>query len=186
MTTTAGFCACGCGGRTALASKNDRSTNRVKGQPMQFILNHHRRKSHLEYREIDMGNGTPCWVWQRAIGTDGYGGTVDSESGRAKSAHRHYYEKFVGPIPLGMVVDHICRVRACVNPEHLQIVSNAENVRRGKAASLTWSTVRAIRKSDGTDAEIAALFGTSRRNVNAIRNGQTWVEAGAAEGQAAA
>jgi hypothetical protein len=47
------------------------------------------------------------------------------------SIHRYIYELFSGPIPVGLVLDHLCRVRHCVNPEHLEPVTIAENVRRG-------------------------------------------------------
>ena len=71
-----------------------------------------------------------CWLWTGAI-TGGYGsfwigtGTV--------RAHRFSYEHLVGPIPDGLVLDHLCRVTKCVNPAHLEPVTTAENVRRGDA-----------------------------------------------------
>lgn len=53
--------------------------------------------------------------------------------GRSTQAHRAVYELFRGPIPDGMVLDHLCRVRACVNPTHLEPVTNWENVKRGNS-----------------------------------------------------
>lgn len=70
-----------------------------------------------------------CWIWQGALTTWGYG-TIRYK-GRPCQAHRVAYELLVGPIPDGMQLDHICRVRACVNPAHLEPVTNRENVLRG-------------------------------------------------------
>ena len=70
-----------------------------------------------------------CWIWMgTTTGWSGYGQV--SERGRMLLAHRVAYESLVGPIPAGLEVDHLCRVRLCVNPAHLQPVTKAENDRR--------------------------------------------------------
>ncbi len=69
-----------------------------------------------------------CWVWQRSKIPAGYGKI--SVNGRDLLAHRVAYEAFVGPIPDGLELDHLCRVRACCNPAHLEPVTRAENHRR--------------------------------------------------------
>lgn len=71
---------------------------------------------------------TGCWLWTGSL-TDGYG--ITEFRRRAIGAHRLAYETFVGPIPEGLVIDHKCRVRCCVNPEHLEPVTFVENIRRG-------------------------------------------------------
>lgn len=67
---------------------------------------------------------TPCHIWNGNINVTGYG----RYSG--KLVHRLSYERNVGPIPTGLSIDHLCRVRTCVNPLHLEAVSLAENTRR--------------------------------------------------------
>jgi HNH endonuclease len=73
-----------------------------------------------------------CHVWQGAMLRNGYGTvTVD---GRTWLAHRYAYTTQRGPIPDGLHIDHLCRNRACVNPDHLEPVTQAENNRRAADA----------------------------------------------------
>lgn len=71
-----------------------------------------------------------CWLWTAAI-TDGYGSIHSSYLRRNLRAHRFAYELLVGPIPVGLQLDHLCRVRRCVNPAHLEPVTARENIMRG-------------------------------------------------------
>lgn len=77
----------------------------------------------------DRGGATPCWVSDRAAQPNGY--TKMYAWGKVRLTHRVAYEAYVGPIPEGMVIDHLCRVRACCNPDHLEPVTNRENLLRG-------------------------------------------------------
>jgi len=72
------------------------------------------------FRPLD----TPCWMWTGRLDPRGrgrYGGA---------SSYRVIYEKFIGPVPDGLELDHVCRTPACVNPDHLEPVTNVENMRR--------------------------------------------------------
>lgn len=85
--------------------------------------------------KIDRDTNTGCWLWTAAVDKDpGYGRIWDGH--RMAHAHRVVYELNVGPIPDGLELDHLCRVRHCVNPAHLEPVTHAENVRRGAGGVL--------------------------------------------------
>jgi hypothetical protein len=92
---------------------------------------------------------TGCWNWTGALNEDGYGQETvkasHTKSGLSSvKAHRMMYQKKYGPIPAGLVLDHKCRNTKCVNPDHLEPVTNAENVRRGRSAKLTPEQVYLI------------------------------------------
>ena len=71
-----------------------------------------------------------CWLWTAYIDKDGYGNFwLD---GITRLAHRVSYEWFVGEIPEGLQIDHLCRVRNCGNPTHLEAVTCKVNIRRGE------------------------------------------------------
>ena len=103
-----------------------------------------------------------CWMWTGYRQPEGYG-RVDAKTQLTPSgtrlAHRISYELLVGEIPDGLHLDHLCRVPACVNPDHLEPVTPAENTRRGLHGSLRTACVRGheltpdntrIRKSDNS------------------------------------
>jgi hypothetical protein len=70
-----------------------------------------------------------CWIWTGHVDAHGYSRIV--VAGKCMSAHRLIYGAKHGPIAVGLVIDHLCRVTNCVNPDHLEAVSHSENVRRG-------------------------------------------------------
>ena len=80
-------------------------------------------------------DSTGCWLWTSTRGSDGYGkimiGSKADGSNRMHQAHRVVYELLEGQIPAGLDLDHLCRVRHCVNPVHLEPVTRGENLRRG-------------------------------------------------------
>ena len=138
---------------------------------------------------------TGCWLWDGEKFTTGYGRV--RFRGRKRAAHRVVYEAVHGPIPEhdshhGMCVCHTCDVRHCVNPEHLFLGTQADNVldmvrkgrmvtpdRRGARngrAKLTVDEVRAIRAARGleTQRETGARFGVSNQLVSRIQAGAAW------------
>lgn len=72
-----------------------------------------------------------CWHWQLRLNSAGYGEVGGGNRRGTRQAHRASYETFVGPIPPGLWLDHLCRTRDCVNPAHLEAVTIRENLLRG-------------------------------------------------------
>ena len=86
--------------------------------------------------KILIGDG--CWEWQGARSGNGYG-TLGVD-GRTRLAHRLSYQHFIGPIPDGLDLDHLCRVRWCVNPRHLEPVTRSVNATRGETGRVARAT----------------------------------------------
>ena len=90
--------------------------------------------SHKEGRMMDRWwtpePNTGCWLWLGAMNASGHGARFPGP-GEEKMAHREMYRRRVGPIPVGLVLDHLCRNPGCVNPSHLEPVTPRENTLRG-------------------------------------------------------
>lgn len=96
-----------------------------------------------------------CWLWVGALNGGGYGNT--QVRGASTRAHRLAWELAKGAIPPGLELDHKCRVRCCVNPDHLEPVPHRENILRGKtvpARNFAKSECPAGHKYDGRNAAI--------------------------------
>lgn len=81
----------------------------------------------------------PCWLWTASINEGGYGRYCVSKVGRRSMlayAHRHSWTIMVGEIPQGMQLDHLCKVRNCVNPDHLEVVAPKVNARRARGTGV--------------------------------------------------
>lgn len=95
----------------------------------------HRLKGSAEdrfWRKVEKTDG--CWLWRGNLKDTGYG-QFNRGSGQYAAAHRFSYELANGKIPDGLTIDHLCRVRNCVRPDHLEAVPHAENVRRSGPAT---------------------------------------------------
>lgn len=142
------------------------------------------------WNKVALGTGDMCWIWLASKKRKGYG--QFRRDGKMQHAPRVAYELAVGPIPSGMHVLHTCDNRACVNPSHLFIGTNADNVqdkvRKGRQArncgssngraKLTSGDVREIRRraaaKEGTQRDIAKEFGVSWQLVSFIVTRRRW------------
>ena len=140
-----------------------------------------------------------CWLWTAGINAHGYGDFW--AHGRTNAAHRIAWELWVGQVPNGLHVLHRCDVRCCVNPAHLFLGTNADNmadrnakqrqafgkrngahtkpdrVRHGEAqgaAKLTEAQAIAIRNDPRRPRFISAQYGVSRQTIHRIKRGTAW------------
>ena len=82
-------------------------------------------------KRIRRSKKSGCWIWTAMLNADGY--AIFEYQDKTFSVHRWQYLQIHGEIPDGKELDHLCRVRHCVNPDHLEPVTHAENVARGQA-----------------------------------------------------
>jgi len=96
-------------------------------------------------RYADVRGPEECWIWQGCINNKGYGKT--SLDGRRMYAHRMSYEIINGRIPDGLVIDHLCRTPACVNPNHLRVTTHRENIVAGRMRPWGESKYRGVSRN---------------------------------------
>ncbi len=110
-----------------------------------------------------------CWVYQGYCNPEsGYGQIHSSlpETSRTLTVHVAVWMYFEGPIPAGLELDHLCRVPACCNPGHLELVTHAENLRRGEAPHIVlWRENRCANDHDLTVVGFIAANGWRRCGI---------------------
>ena len=90
-----------------------------------------------------------CWLWKASLRPNGYSQFFDGS--KVVYGHRWSHTHFKGAIPEGLQIDHLCRVRSCVNPEHLEAVNMEENVKRGEVGEY-WDRTHCQRGHEYTPA----------------------------------
>lgn len=126
-----------------------------------------------------------CWIWTTYKNKLGYGfyysGARPGKRGETLLTHRTAYELVYGVIPGTVHLDHLCRNPSCCNPDHLDPVTCAENLRRGANAKINQEQAREVRRRAiaGVDSQrkIAKDFGISPWHVWSIYKGLHWKEA---------
>jgi hypothetical protein len=142
-------------------------------------------------RDIEVGNDADCWPWKGAIVVDRMGYGRFALGDKSVRAHRHMYILIHGPIADDLVVRHKCDNPVCVNPRHLTIGTQKDNIadreargrsddRRGTKHPLArlgdWEVrqIRRLAELGNKHREIAAKFGISRQHVGRITRGDGW------------
>lgn len=123
---------------------------------------------------VDANSG--CWVWKRPS-PNGYG--LLRVNGRQTLAHRSFYEMHIGPIPEGLSLDHLCRNPACVNPKHLEPVTQKINTIRGLAPKISQSIATEIRKRYASGArlrDLAKEYCLSVGHISGVTRGMYWTD----------
>lgn len=167
-----GLCLCGCGERTSIAKMTYADKGILAGHPNRYIPGHERRLA----TPYIVDQSTGCWNYTGATDEKGY--ALTTYNGRAKRVHIINYEEKYGPTPAGLELDHLCRNRLCVNPDHLEPVTHAENMRRSANAKLSWDDVRDIRRLRGivSGRELAKRYGVKASQISAIQLNKSWIE----------
>jgi hypothetical protein len=125
-----------------------------------------------------------CWLWIACITQDGYGQFWCNK--KLQYAHRLSFELHKGEIPKGLTIDHLCRVRHCVNPDHLDSVTNKENILRGIAPSAQnavkthcvqgheYTTENTYRHKRGRECRICGKARKDKFRATAVKNVSTF------------
>jgi hypothetical protein len=140
----------------------------IKGEPQRYVKGHGGSRHPPVWDSVDKGHQTPCWIWRGQRDKLGY-----AKRG-GQYVHREMWKKEHGPVPKGLELDHLCRIPACVNPDHLEAVTHAENLRRGAGAKINYEIAEEIRSETGSSREIGRRYGLHHSTIQAIQKGLSW------------
>lgn len=164
------LCACGCGELTTVH----------RGIARLYVLGHNsdtRVITEDDYTVEDRGYITPCWIGKGARGNL-YGHVAITVRKRKMHAHRAMWEQTNGAVPLGLELDHLCRVPSCIRPDHLEAVTHTENMRRAITTKLTLEKAHEIRELHATGgwslARLARVYGVHKSTIRGVVVGLTW------------
>jgi hypothetical protein len=117
-----------------------------------------------------------CWIYQGRL-DHGYARLSFGKYNKYKG-HRLWYELYTGiSLPRDRMPDHLCRNKACINPKHLESVSNTINVQRGKSAKITMEIARQIRNDELKDQFwLSKKYNLDQSCISRIINNKSWVE----------
>lgn len=190
-----GFCYCGCGGRTPLATRTNKARGNVAGQSIKYLKNHHRTSKPIDMTDVrrrflnfvTAGGPDACWEWQGDTNWKGYGRL--SVKARNVGAHRVSYQLHHGDIPEDLLVRHTCDNPPCVNPAHLVLGTYQQNSQDAKErdrltrgediaiSRLTERDVQDIRRkfaNGATKKGLAREYGVARYTIQQLLKGDTW------------
>jgi transposase len=129
----------------------------------------------VEILSEDRGYKTPCHIWQGALTMWKY--AKIQRDGKTHNGHRWFWEQRNGPVPEGYDLDHLCRVRHCVNPDHLEVVLPIENKRRGLVATLKEEDIPVIEqryRNGESQSQIARSVGVGQNTISRILRNVRW------------
>lgn len=193
-----GYCQCGCGQKTSIARESNKKRGHVKGEPVRYLTGHYAKRSYEKMIAEFWANvaitadDNQCWLWTGYCMPNGYGSK--SWGNKDEYAHRVSWIIANGDIPRGMEICHTCDVRNCVNPKHLflgtqqdnmrdmvakgrQVISNRSGENNGNC-KLTETQVREIRHKYSMGSvshkELGNQYGVNKVTIGHIVTRRLW------------